>query len=129
MIEFLEVIEDPHVLAKERDAQVLAMRRRGMTLEAIAKELGITRERVRGLEARAYRREHEAVSNEPKYELSVRARNCVSNAIPIGEETTPENVAKLSYSELMAVPNVEITTAIEINKWVVKHGFRLRGDW
>lgn len=91
--------------ASSRRAQVLAMRMRGLTLQEIADHFGLSRERVRQMEAKAIRYNNkcaEEVPEDAKVLLSLPTR--IKNILLCFGCRTDNDVRKLSDADLIGLP-------------------------
>lgn len=96
----------------EQIAEVLRMRDSGMTLRKIGEVHGLSAERIRNIEAKAYQDLRSAQRGDPFDLLSVRARNAlrskglntveaVRNASEAGALMKIDNFGKTSYAEVL----------------------------
>lgn len=103
-------------------ADVLKRRRAGETLASIGKTYGVSKERIRQMEALALRRERDA--DNPIRQLPVRAFNVISCCLG-REPVSADDVAQLSEADLLRYPNCGQKTVREIKEWLVSQGARL----
>lgn len=105
---------------KARALRALDMRRRGMILKDISKKLGVTKTRAHQLARLGEKLERERSSGDVWFELSVRARNALTNG-GCGEPT-PAGVWRFKQAiSLARVPCLGRKAIAEINAWLTKH--------
>jgi hypothetical protein len=124
------------MINEERDAALVAERKEGRTLQALADEYGLSPESIRRIEAVALWREER-----PKSGLSVRTRNGVVNAlgryrsehyyrfleaVDAKPALAAHEIAEIGEAALRELPNVGNVTIREIKDWLAKHGLELR---
>ena len=104
-----------------RALRVLALRKRGASLEQIATTMGITRQYVNKLEHRGRRVEADILAKNPAGELSERLRNALVNdgCDPSRPETIVAHIQTLA--QLKRVPNIGVKCIQELNHWLRKH--------
>ena len=121
----------PHGKTGERYAKVLAMRRAGQTLQAIANGMGLSCERVRQMEKKAERMESEKqlAPEKPHLLLSVRARNCLlseywSKSANYTQDDPPPALVRdwLDSGTLRKIPNMGKKSIQEVAAWLAAIG-------
>ena|SRR5437899_467019 len=126
-----------HIEQHVRALRALNMRRRGMKLDEIAIEFGVSRERARQLSVIGAELERRMTTFDPWDELNARARNALTAN---GCEPTLDGVREFYLREtahwrssasqycpslfkfLMRLPNIGKKTAKEIDEWLIRHG-------
>lgn len=121
----------PHVRSVARHAKALSMRREGQTLQAIAAEMGVSRERVRQMVKKAERLElqKQLAAEKPHLMLSVRTRNCLlgeyratCGAHDRGDPPPSLVRAWLDAGTLKRVPNMGKKSVAEVAAWLAAIG-------
>jgi hypothetical protein len=114
-------------LSEVRALRALNLRRRGALLKDVAKELGVTKERVRQMERVGAEIERRMFSEDPWDELSTRTRNAL---VGDGCDPTPEAVSARYVLDphlktglpITRVLNIGTRSIAEIQRWLVRHG-------
>lgn len=109
-----------------------ARKAEGATWRAIGEEFGISKDRVRGVIARAERRSRMQAEQPNRAALSVRAQNALPLVI-VEPETNPSErdaklpgrVTALTRRHLEKTPNLGYQTIAELEAWLWERGLTL----
>jgi hypothetical protein len=125
----------------DRDREIVLMREAGMTLREIAEEVGLSRERVRGVIARAWRDEQPLESWSPhdriyRFAPSARAGHAIYYAVyktygEIPDDISPESAARVLARWTrrdLAGHNTGRKTIAELERWLADFGLTFAGE-
>lgn len=107
-------------LTNVRALRALNMRRGGVRLVTIAKELGVSKQRINQLTAIGLELERRMEARNPWFELSPRIRNALTGE---GCEPTPDGVVEhYKTHDWKRTVAFGIKSLAELNAWLERHG-------